>query len=150
MAHQTSFAPKRSEWVAVRVAAVIVAVLQSGQAARLFAEGQTGSALLIMLFVTLGAVMGMLSLMRPTYVSNGQHHGETPGAAAGPEDNGPVLARWDWKVNAALACFFVSVAIAGVARVGTLLSVAAIVGLVGLTLTIVLAVRDLRHRRRPA
>lgn len=144
MAHQTSVAPKRSEWVAVRVCAVVLAMLQSGQAARLFAAGHTRSAVLVMICATVGAALGILSLLRPTY-SDGASDPANPSSPPAA-----TLTRWDWKVNAALAGFFLSVAIAGIGRHGGLWSVGAIVGLLGFALTLVLAVLQVRHHRHPA
>lgn len=140
--HTGSEAPKSSGWVAVRIAAIALCALQSGQAARFFAEGRVWPALLVVTFAVVGVVVGMISLMRPSH--------ELLPPTAGDTDAPPPVARWDWKVSLAFASFFLAVVVAGVARAASLRSLPAIVGLLGFAVAVTLAVRELRARRRLA
>ena len=165
MAHATSDAPKSSEWVAVRVCAIVLCALQLGQAARFVSSGSVAPALLVTICVIAGIVMGMISLMRPSYEVNGHMNGASlhPPASLASSTRAPaspaltsfahehvtrVLARFDYKVSLAVCFFFLSVAISGIADARTLLSLSAVIGLLGFAVALTLGVRDLKRRRR--
>lgn len=149
MAHATD-APKSSGWVAIRVCAIVLCALQLGQAAHFFYEGALVPALLITTCVIAGIVLSMISLLRPSHEVMGHMNGATvaPGTALAHDEGPRALSRFDYKVSLSISMFFLSVAISGIARSGTLLSLSAAIGLLGLAVALTLGVRDLRRRRR--
>jgi hypothetical protein len=139
MAHPVSVAPKTSEWVAVRVAAIVLAALQAREAARLFFASEIFSGALVVFFIVAGVVLAMLSLIRPSY------------EPAAPDDETPrALTRFDYKVGGAYAAFFLAVAAAGFAQPQGIRWTSAIIGLCGFVVATILGVRDLRRRVRRA